>query len=139
MAKFAKGVAGNPGGRRREELVRELVKERIRSDPRAARLGLDESWVDSLTPIQLAGVPEFTVATIVESYASLKTQRVPDDDIFQQIEAHRSMIGVGDMPEPLTLESYIRYRVSLDHHPRAPASEDAISNAIRVFRKRFSC
>lgn len=128
------------GGRKtKEEMVRELIKERTRADPLAARLGFDESMADALSPIQLAGVPEFTVATIIETYASLKSQGVSDGDIVQLIEAHRSMIGTGEMPKPLSLESYIRYRVYLDHQSGAPIPEDAITNAIRVFRRHFAC
>lgn len=94
------------GGTSKDKLIKNLVKERIGSDPMAASMGFDKNMVDSLTDIQLAGLPEATIVTIVETWAILSKKGIPDAEILERIEAHRSSLGdSGIMPSPLTLSS----------------------------------
>jgi len=98
----------------KNDLIRSLAKQRIRADPMAAAMGVNENTVDSLGIMQLTGLPESTIATIVETYATLKKQGTQDGEIFARIEAHRATIGAGQLPQPLTLENYVAYRIAIE-------------------------
>ena len=125
------------------DLVRDLFKQRMREDPLVSAFaiasGFEERTVDSLEFEQLAGLPECTIVTNVETYAMLKKQGVRDEDIFVRIEAHRASIGCGEMPTPLTLESYIQYRVDLEHSQRVPISPEFVAEAVRICRRHYRC
>lgn len=134
---FWKSLFGS--GHSKNDLIRALAKQRVRNDPMAKAMGFNEHMIDSLGMIQLAGLPESTIVTIVETYAMLKKHSVPDQEIFERIEAHRSSIGSGEMPRPLNLESYIHYRLDIEHSHGAPISEKFISEAVRVSREQYGC
>lgn len=128
------------GGRpSKNDLIRALAKQRVRKDPTASAMGFNEQMVDSLGTMQLAGLPESTIATIVETYAMLKKHGAADHEIFARIEAHRSSIGSGKTPNPLDLESYTQYRVELEHSDGAPISEEHVTEAVHVCRQHFGC
>jgi hypothetical protein len=128
------------GGRStKNDLIRTLAKRRVRQDPTASAMGFDESMVDSLGMVQLAGIPESTIATIVETYATLKKGGVSDVEIFAGIEAHRSSIGGGEMPKPLNLGTYIQYRLELEHSHGAPISEESVIESVGACCDHFGC
>jgi hypothetical protein len=72
------------------DLIRQLAKQRIATDPMAAALGLTAATIDSLPELQLAGLPEATILAIVETWAILRGQGIAESEIFAKIEAHRS-------------------------------------------------
>jgi len=127
------------GSSNKEDLIRNLVKKRIKEDPLAEILGYDESMVDSLETMELMGIPEAAIVTIVETYALSLKNGAPEDAIFNHIENHRSQIGSGTLPNPLNLESYIKYRIEIEHDYGAPISEKFISDAIVASREYFGC
>jgi len=128
------------GGRPSEnDLIRNLAKQRVRDDPMTGAFGFDENMVDSLGMMQLAGLPESTIVTIVKTYAMLKKHGLPDTEIFERIEAHRSAVSSGEMPDPPNLKSYIQYRLELEHSHGAPISEEFVVEAIRVCRQHYAC
>ncbi|MFZ3137346.1 MAG: hypothetical protein WA126_08155 [Thermodesulfovibrionales bacterium] len=126
-------------GYSKNDLIRSLAKQRVRDDPMANAMGFNEHMIDSLGMIQLAGLPESTIVAIVETYAVLKKKGVSDQEIFQRIEAHRSSVVSGEMPKPLHLDSYILYRIRLEHSHGFPISEDYINEAIRISRIHYGC
>ena len=119
------------------DLVRRMLKARLRADPIAALLGAGPEVVDATNDVELMGTPEATIATIVETHATMKRQGVPEAQILELIENHRSMIGSDRMPSPLTLRSYIRYRVSLEHSASAPVSDASLDSSIQETRVFF--
>ena len=123
----------------KNDLIRGLAKQRVREDPSASAMGFNENMVDSLGIMQLAGLPESTIVTIVETYAALKKHGVSDSEIFARIEAHRSSIGGGEIQNTLSLESYIQYRIELEHSHGAQISEEFVAEAISVCRQHFGC
>jgi hypothetical protein len=129
------------GGSRpsKNDLIRSLAKQRVRQDPSASAMGFDERMVDSLGRLQLAGLPESPIVTIMETFAILKKRGVPEPEIFARIEAHRSSIGSGEIPRPLSLESYIQYRIDLEHSHGAPIPEKFVVEATAVCRQHFGC
>jgi len=124
------------GGMSKENLIKKLVRKRLQNDPIAKMLGN----VDDLSDLELMGLPEATIVTIIETYCTMKHQaNLPDDEIFEAIEAHRSMFGdKGEMPSPLTLSSYIKYRLGIEHSHGAPISSKFIDEAIGETKRFFT-
>ena len=120
-------------------LVRTLLKRRIEGDPQSSNMGIDAGLADTLSDVELAGIPEGTIVTIVATYALMKEQSLDDRKIFGQIEAHRSMIGSGAMPETVTLETYVQYRVNLENEHGAPITPQFVSEAVRIARGHYKC
>lgn len=119
-------------------LIKDLVRLRIRNDPMAGAMGFNEETVDSLSGLQLAGLPEATIATIVETWAILHKRGVSDAEIFHRIEDHRSIaFPRGVMPSPLTLTAYVQYRVELEHSHGAPIDDLFIDAAVEVAKKAY--
>src|SRR5438552_317809 len=108
------------GTKTKMDLIRTLLKARLRADQMAQLAGVTPDLVDQQSDEDVLGTPEATIVTIVESYISLKRLGIPESDILARIEKHRSMIGAGTLPTPLTLQSYVRYRVSLEYAHTAP-------------------
>jgi hypothetical protein len=119
------------------DLIRTLLKSRLRSDSMAQLAEVSPDIVDAQPDAAIIGTPEGTIATIVETYTTMRRQGVPDAQILEFIEEHRSMIGADTMPSPLTLRSYIRYRVSFEYSASAPVSDDSIDYSIQEARKFF--
>jgi hypothetical protein len=136
MALFSKLLGGNR--RSKVDLIKDLVKERIRGNPTAEAWGATPDAIESLPEMMLMSLPEATIVTIVEAYVALKPQNLADSEILESIEAHRSMITTGTMPRPLTLTSYIKYRVALEHSHGAPILEKFIDGAVQESLRNFS-
>lgn len=123
-------------GPSKEDIIRTLIKRRILETGILDEFSRD---VDSLNSAQLYGTPEATILVIVETYAMLKKRDTQDGEIFARIEAHRASAGTGQLPQPLTLESYVAYRIALEHSAGAPISQDFIAEAVAVCRAFFHC
>ena len=119
------------------DLIRNLLKARLCSDPMAQLAGVNPNAVDSEPDTVVLVTPEGTITTIVEIYIAMKRQGVPEEQILLLIEEHRSVIGAGTVVWPLTLRSYIRYRVPLEHSPSAPVSDDSLDHSIQEALKFF--
>jgi hypothetical protein len=124
-------------GRTKEGLIRALAKKRVASDPSAEVFGVTPAAIEALPLEMLMGLPEATIVMIVEAWSQGKAQSIPEDQVFELIEAHRSMAAEGEMPPSPTLESYITYRVSLEHSDGIPISEAHVRHCIREAREFF--
>ncbi len=119
----------------KEVLIKNLLRKRIQNDPIAKMLGN----VDDLSTVQLMSLPEATIVTIVETYYMMKRQsNSTDEGILEAVEEHRSMFGdKGTMPSPLTLSSYIKYRLNIEHSQgiliNSKFVDEAIEEAIKCF------
>lgn len=122
----------------KEDLIRSLVKKRVSTDPMASRW-VDANMVDSLDALQLISTPEGSIVTIIETYALMKKQGASDQQIFDAIEAHRSSLGTGAMPSPLTVESYTQYRIEVECRNVMPLSSGFVSEAVQICRQHFEC
>jgi len=112
------------------KLIENLAKMRFQNDPIAEVFSVVE-YIDSLSDTKLMALPEATIVTIVETYWQSKNQGLSDKETFEAIENHRAIIGAGTIPSPLTLSTYIKYRVGLEHSGIAPISENFIDEAIK--------
>ena len=103
----------------------------------AKMAGVTPDIVDQQSDEDVLGAPEASIVTIVESYVQLSRLGFPEPEILRRIEKHRSMIGAYTMPSPLTLRSYIRYRVSLEYAHTTPVSDASLDSSIRAARDYF--
>ncbi|MBN1103473.1 MAG: hypothetical protein JXL84_08700 [Deltaproteobacteria bacterium] len=116
-------------------LIREMVKERVEGDPFAKHL----VEVESLSEFELMSLPEATLVTIVESYMILtKKQGILPEEALGLIENHRSTLRSGEIPRPLTLASYIKYRLALDHARGISIPEASVDRTIEKAKVFFS-
>jgi len=98
-------------------LIRDLAL--IRSPDRQAEIA-------RLSNGQLARLPEATLVTVVRGWFELKADGHSDADILREIEGRREKaFGEEPLPGDLTLESYARYRLRLEH-PQEEKAHDAI-------------
>jgi hypothetical protein len=119
----------------KSELIRSLLRERLEI------LGIFEQFrreFEATPYVVLMGVPEATIVVNVESYVAFKRQGLDDSAIFARIEAHRATLGAtGVLPSPLTLETYIEYRLKLDH-PEGSIPPGFVRRAIQRSLEFFS-
>src|SRR5205809_975029 len=97
------------------DLIRHLIKERVREDPGAEAIGITPKMVDQQSDDVLIGTPEGTVVTIVETYHSLRDSGASLVEALVAIEQHRNQFISGRMPISASLSTYISYRVRLEH------------------------
>ena len=120
----------------KQELIRELVKERFRSDPSLKMMGLTPEVVDRESDDALQGTAEATIVSIVEN---LKRHNVPENMIFELIEAQRSAFsGSGEVPSPINLNTYARYRIAHEYTTGAPVSDASVEYSVREAEKFFA-
>lgn len=124
-------------------LIRTLLKQRIYSDPllKNQYMSGNVPKVESLPEIVLLGLPEGTIVTIVETYFAKKKDSSPSDEVvLYSIEKHRKILFPESriMPTPLTLSSYIKYRLKIEHPHGVGITNESIDAAIKrateVFR-----
>ncbi len=100
-------------------VVRRLVALRSRDR-------VDEGELKKMTDAQLRVRPEATLAAIVHGWFEFRSNGYPDADILREIEARRAQAyGAEPLPSDLTLESYARYRMRLEH-PGEPALHETV-------------
>ncbi len=88
---------------------------------------------------ELYSLPDSSIVDIVESYIKLKSLGLSDMEVFNEIEDLRSIIaGRGELPDHLTLNNYIKYRLSHDlgflsvsFYARASFDDDFIDESIK--------
>lgn len=85
---------------------------------------------------QLARLPEATIVAVIRGWFELKADGHSDADILREIESRREKeYGEESLPGGLTLESYTRYRLRLEH-PGEEKAHDAIFVMQAVHRAR---
>ncbi len=73
----------------KDDLIRRLLKRRIAEDPNARALGQTPDFADGIDTFQLMGLPEGTIVTCVETWATAAKQGVSEDDIARRIADYR--------------------------------------------------
>ncbi len=129
------------GGVDKNALIKNLIMYRVQSDPILASKysNINEEIVNSLSRLKLLGFPEATIVTIVETWSNLSKKGVPEDEILYKIEQHRSRFSSGGhLPFPLNLESYIKYRLNIEHSSGVPIGDNFITKAIEAARTAYS-
>lgn len=124
----------------KNDFIRSLVRNRVQKDPLMQGMGYDIGMVDSLDQSKIVGLPEATIAVIVETYSLLRRAGAAEHDTFERIEAFRAQHqpGTGPLPTPLTLDSYVAYRIEIEHG-HARLSKKFIASAILACREYFGC
>jgi hypothetical protein len=85
----------------KESLIRRLLERRIAQDPNAARFGQTPAFAHRIDALQLMGMPEATIVTCVETWATLSRQGVLEDEIARRIAEHRAAHYTGGGVQPL--------------------------------------
>jgi len=123
----------------RWDIVKQLARRRLmlQGASDAVLRALEEASEDVLM-----GLPENTLQTCAESLVVLTAQGLTEEEAFRRIEQHRSQFVPGTtLPRPLTLATYVRYRLDLESVPGPPISDDylteAASYALRAARAAF--
>ncbi len=99
------------GGDSISDLAKELLVCRLETSSDAMGRNFGRRDVDRLSSTQVMGLPETTIAKILETiYANLS-----NPDIIQLIERHRRVIGAMAEPLPESIDDYILQRVELEH------------------------
>ena len=124
-------------------LIRSLVHKRISENPITKGMGWGEMFKENtnqLSSMQLLAVPEGSIVTMVETYVIQKNKGMTDRDIFMMMENHRSMgYSSARLPEPLTLESFIKYRIKLETQGLSmPIDEKFIDFAIKAAMSAYT-
>lgn len=96
-------------------LARAMLIRRVSEDSAASAHGFSSSMVKELTAAQIAGSAEATIAVIVEAVANLTFKNYDENASILQVERHRKQIGQGPLPTPLSLQSYVKYRVKTEY------------------------
>ncbi len=112
----------------KKELIRFLVKKRIRENAFLAMVGVKENDIDRAGIVLLSSLPEATIVTLVELYVVNKRRGMSDQENFHHLEARRP--GKGIMPSPLVLESFIQYRIDIES--KVEISEEFVREAVRI-------
>jgi hypothetical protein len=121
------------------DLIRDLIKDRLREDPTAAAMGATPEMVDQQPDEVLIGTPEATIVTIIEAYHALQNSGASLAETFIAIERHRNQLIPGEMPISALSKSgtgmrclhiYINYRVQLEHRDGPELSVKNIIHAL---------
>lgn len=125
-------------GRTKEDMIRSLVKNRLAGDVLADAIGAIPEAINEAPPEMIWSLPEATIVAIVEAWAQGRSRQIPEKQIFQFIEAHRSKAVKGELSASPTLISYLRYRIDLEHahaHPplSGPHIKYCMNEAIQFF------
>lgn len=123
-------------------LIKQLAKIRIQNDQilKKKYQGRDVPSLDDLPEIVLLGLPEGTIISIVESYWMMKAMTTKSDkEILEAIEHYRKTLfpESGRMPSPLTLSSYIKYRLNVEHSHGVPISNEFIEDCIKKANEAY--
>lgn len=86
LDQIRKAISGSGS---KEDLVRRLLKRRIAEDPNAHALGQTPAFADRLDTFQLMGLPEATIVTCIETWATGSKQGLSEDEIARRIAEFR--------------------------------------------------
>jgi hypothetical protein len=109
-------------------LIRALVERRTK-ESFFGRLFLNVQYAGDEV---VAGMPEGTIVTIVETYYSLLTSGISAAEAFARIESFRSTAIPGKMPNCNDLHDYVKYRVRLEHKRGRQISDHDIGRGIFI-------
>jgi hypothetical protein len=123
-------------------LIISLTKKRIYSDPFLKQRYEEDNieQIEKWPEILLMSIPEATIVSIVQTYWMIKHQTgASDREILDAIERHRKTLfpESGPMPSPLTLSSYIKYRLNMELSYGVPISSEFIDQAIKEANEAY--
>lgn len=108
-------------------LIRLLVRLRTRDR-------VPEESLAHFGATNLRARPEATLVAIVRGWHEFRANGYAEADIYREIEARRSReYGAEPLPSDLTLESFARYRMRLEHPAEAALHEpEYVAQAVRL-------
>ena len=112
------------------DLIRDLIKERLREDPLAAAMGVTPEMLDQQPDDVLIGTPEGTIVTIIETCHTMRASGASLGEALVAIERHRNHFFPGRAPATGSLGTYINYRVRLENVDGPHVSAVSITRAM---------
>jgi hypothetical protein len=94
-------------------LIRDLVLERVKSDP--LLVDVQEYHIDRMDLGELYGLPEATLLSIVEAYVSQRYAGLDHYSALLAIEDYRGQAGLVNFDHDTTLEEYTQRRIKVEH------------------------
>ena len=120
------------------EFIKELIQFRIDTDDALKTYeNYDRNCLDTVDEVSLLGMPEASIVWIVEAYVLSLKAGATARQIFDLLESVRSQNGFGQMPEVLNLNSYVKYRIEIEHQFGSRISDYYIQRAIDLSMKYF--
>ena len=117
------GILGYAFGKKKIDLIRLLIEDRVTNDPFAQDSGFTIYDVRNLTDMQIMGSAEATVVTISESICDLIINKgLSDIEAINIVDKHRQKTSFSEMPRPNEIFLYIKHRLSteLNAHGQLP-------------------
>ena len=111
--------------------VANLVRLRQTCDPR-----LKDDDIGSWIMRRFWYTPEAMILDVVTKYSALHAAGVTDSLIWERLEDHRQEKGLGTLPSPCDLDSYVEYRLSLEDAGYLDLEKDFIRGQI-AFCERY--
>jgi hypothetical protein len=121
------------------KLIRSLVKKRVIEDEAARQLGYTPAMIDSLSVEVLTGIPEATIVTIVDAFAQLKIKGMAQVAVLNAIERSRTGGSAENVPDEMTLEAYVEYRINREHGAEVTLSPKHIFESVELTRTLYRC
>ncbi|MHC1728217.1 MAG: hypothetical protein AB9866_19795 [Syntrophobacteraceae bacterium] len=104
-------------------LIRELAKRRIQVGSQC-NIPDEARNIDDLPESLVMLLPEARIAAIVENYIRLNSRGLSDETIFRELEAQWPLPAwAEELPRRLTLERYLKHRLSLEYTNIVMSSE----------------
>ena len=117
------GILGYAFGKKKIDLIRLLIEDRVTNDPFAQDSGFTIYDVRNLTDMQIMGSAEATVVTISESICDLIINKgLSDIEAINIVDKHRQKTSFSEIPRPNEIFLYIKHRLSteLNAHGQLP-------------------
>ena len=101
-------------------------------------MGVDANSVELESEDLIQCTPEATIFSIVELYNALRIRGLSDMAIFYSIEDYRALfMKRGQLPEPVNLRNYVRYRVSLESDSGVVISDQSLEHSLTKAQEFF--
>ena len=104
------------------QLIGYLGVWRIEKYPLGKNLGISRETVVAISVPEIYALPEATIVSIVQQYDSvhkkcvITNKDVTESEILRVVEEVRCLKEPrGQLPDPLTLPSFIKYRLAMEH------------------------
>ncbi len=109
------GIFGTTYGKKKIELIKLLLEDRVRNDPNARDAGFTVYDVRQLSELQLLGTPEGTVVTIAESICELSINKgLSGIEAIGRVDNHRQKFKYSALKRPDHLKEYIQHRLLVE-------------------------
>ena len=125
------GILGYAFGKKKIDLIRFLIEDRVSNDPVAQDSGFTIYDVRNLTDLQIMGSAEAIVVTISESICDLIINKgLSDIEAINIVDQHRQKILFSKTPRPNEIFLYIKHRLSIELNAHGHLASEEIKKCM---------